>query len=83
MLHGHGIEPNIEDATYWLNKATNLGEARAFFSLAEMYEKGVGLKTNNTKAKELFQKSAELNDPSAQLKIALRLLQDSELQPDE
>jgi len=76
LLNGHGIEPNIEDATYWLNKATNLGEARALFTLAEMYEKGLGLKTNLVKAREFFQKSAELNDPSAQLKIALRLLQD-------
>jgi TPR repeat protein len=74
LLYGHGIEPNIEDATYWLNKATNIGEARALFTLAEMYEKGVGLKKNSIKARELFQKSAELNDPSAQLKIALHLL---------
>lgn len=79
MLNGHGIEPNIEDATYWLNKATNLGEARALFTLAEMYEKGVGFRINKSKAKELFQKSAELNDPSAQLQIALRLLEDNEM----
>jgi TPR repeat protein len=34
LLNGHGIEPNIEAATYWFNKAANLGEGRAYFSLA-------------------------------------------------
>jgi TPR repeat protein len=83
MLNGHGIEPNIEDAIYWLNKATNLGEARAYFTLGEMYANGVGLRTSLKKANELFIKSAELNDPSAQLRTALRLLQDLEIQSDE
>lgn len=32
-LEGHGIEPNIDDAAYWFNKAANLGEARAYFAL--------------------------------------------------
>jgi len=54
LLNGHGIEPNIEDAAYWFNKAASLGEARAIYSLAEMYETGLGLKTNTVKANELF-----------------------------
>ena len=54
MFNGHGIEPNIEDATYWLNKATNLGEARAIYTLGEMYELGLGFRTSNSKANELY-----------------------------
>jgi len=54
LLHGHGIEPNIEDATYWLNKASNLGEAKAIFVLGEMYDQGLGFRRSSQKASELF-----------------------------
>jgi len=42
LLNGHGIEPNFEDAVYWLNKSINLGEAKAIFTLASMHEQGIG-----------------------------------------
>jgi TPR repeat protein len=42
MLEGHGIEPNIDDATFWFEKARNLGEAKATFTLGLMKEKGIG-----------------------------------------
>jgi TPR repeat protein len=65
MLEGHGIEPNIDDATFWFEKARNLGEAKATFTLGLIKEKGIGTRVNKSKAQELFRKAAEMNDPSA------------------
>lgn len=65
MLHGHGIEPNIEDATRWFNKAAGLGEARAYFALGEMQEFGIGCRINKLEATELYKKGAKLGDSNS------------------
>ena len=65
LLHGHGIEPNVEDATRWFNKAAALGEARAFFALGEMQERGIGCRVNMLEATELYKKAAKLGDANA------------------
>jgi uncharacterized protein len=65
MLNGHGIEPNLDDAIYWLNKAANQGEARALYTLGAMQEEGQGSRVNMQKAAEFYQKAAKLNEPQA------------------
>jgi TPR repeat protein len=49
-LHGHGIEPNIDEAIYWLNKAANLGEPVALDCLGDMQAKGIGSRVSLSKA---------------------------------
>lgn len=78
LLHGHGIEPNLEDATRWFNKAASLGEPRAYFALGEMQEYGMGCRINKLEATELYKKAANLGDPSAQLKLAKMFLTEFE-----
>ena len=77
-LHGHGIEPNVEDAKRWFNKAAAGGEARAFFALGEMQEYGIGCRINMLEAIELYKKAAKLGDANSQLKLAKLFLTEFE-----
>ena len=58
MLNGHGIEPNIDEAIHWFNKAANLGEPKAIYHLGKMYEQGLGSKINNQRAMEMYKKAS-------------------------
>ena len=58
------MEPNVEDATRWFNKAASLGEARAYFALGEMQEFGVGCRINKLSATELYKQGAKAGDPN-------------------
>ena len=77
-MHGHGIEPNLDDAIGWFNKAASLGEGRAFYALGEMQEHGIGTRVNKLEATELYKKAAKIGDPSAQLKLAKMFLREFE-----
>lgn len=65
LLHGHGVEPNVEDAARWFNKAALMGESRAYFALGEMQENGIGCRINKLEATELYKKAAKAGDPNA------------------
>ena len=72
------MEPNVEDATRWFNKAASMGEARAFFALGEMQEFGIGCRINRLEATELYKKGAKAGDPNSQLKLAKLFLTEFE-----
>ena len=76
MLHGHGIECNLDNAVYWFNKSASLGEPRALLALGEMQEKGIGTRINLTAATSLYQRAAEQEEPGAQLKLAKMFLKE-------
>ena len=77
-MHGHGVEPNVEDASRWFNKAAMMGESRAYFALGEMQEHGIGCRINKLEATELYKKAAKAGDPSAQLKLGKMFLTEFE-----
>jgi TPR repeat protein len=79
LLHGHGIEPDIEEAVRLLNKSAQLGESRAFFVLGEIQEHGIGCRVDKREALQFYQKAAQLGEPSAQLRLARIFL--SEVNP--
>lgn len=74
LLHGHGVEPDIEEAVRLLNKSAQLGEPRAFFVLGEIQEFGIGCRVDKREALSFYQKAAQLGEPSAQLKLARMFL---------
>lgn len=57
-------------AAAWLGKAVSQRYPAAFFSLSELYERGVGVTKDIKKADELLLQAADFGDPKAQLKIA-------------
>jgi uncharacterized protein len=65
LLEGHGIEPSTEDAILWFEKSANLGEPRAIYSLGKIYEEGIGVRIDISKAVQHYERAAELGDASA------------------
>ena len=52
------------DAIYWYKKAASEGNIQGINSLGNMYDFGIGVAENDTKALEWFIKAAEKNDPA-------------------
>lgn len=73
-MHGHGVEPDIEEAVRMLNKSAQQGESRAFYVLGEIHENGIGCRVDKREALSFYQKAAQLGEPSAQLKLARMFL---------
>lgn len=65
LLHGHGVECNLDNAVYLFNKSASMGEPRALLALGEMQEKGIGTRINHAVATSLYQRAAEQNEPGA------------------
>lgn len=69
---GSGTERNLGEATRWYRLAAERGDARAMAALGRLL-----LKENSTEARQaarqLFQKSAELNDPGGQYNLGWML----------
>lgn len=55
----------------WLLKAADLGSGRAENRLGEIYEHGVGAKTDLSRAAEWYRKGAEAGNPAAQYNLAI------------
>ena len=51
--------PKFEEAVEWYKKAVEKGNARAYYSLANCYYKGQGVKIDKNKAYELYKTAAE------------------------
>ena len=54
LLHGHGIEPNKEYAITWFERSASQGEPRAYYSLGSLYEEGLGVRVDISKALNYF-----------------------------
>ena len=54
---GEGVEENYNQAKKWYEKSANQGNSDAQISLGLMYEKGIGVKQDHTKAQELYNKA--------------------------
>jgi len=70
FFNGHGQPQNIEKSLKYLQKAENLGSAKACTFLAELCERGIGQKKNLEKAMAYYKKGAERGDSSAFLALA-------------
>src|SRR6266542_2358331 len=57
--HLYGIEKDLEKAIYWYNKAVENGNEIAQYNLGQCYELGNVVDKDETKAFELYKKSAE------------------------
>ena len=65
FLHGHGIEPNVEEAVRWFNKSATQGEPRALIALGEIQELGIGCRVDTKEAVEFYKKAAQVGEPIA------------------
>lgn len=54
LLHGHGIEPNRDDAITWFERSANQGEPKAHYALGCIYDGGQGVRIDKKKAMEYF-----------------------------
>lgn len=57
-------------AASWLGKAVAQRYPAAYFSLSDLYERGVGVARDVKKADELLLQAADFGEPAAQLKLA-------------
>ncbi|KAG0335881.1 ERAD-associated protein, partial [Podila humilis] len=73
---GEGVEQNERTALMWFTKGSILHNAMALNGLGTMYLRGAaGVQVNPNKAKDCFQKAAEMQYPDAQVNMGLIYLQ--------
>lgn len=70
---GQGVERNLKQAVFWLQKAADLNDARGQFQLAMAYEKGMGVDRDLHQAAKWFEKAADQGDQQAQLNLGVML----------
>ena len=58
------MEKDEREAAKWLQRAADQGLAGSIAALASMYEQGLGVEADATKAKELYE-AAGFGDPSS------------------
>jgi len=46
LLNGHGIGQQLDDALHWYKLSIDKGEPKAMLALAQMNEKGIGMRVN-------------------------------------
>lgn len=63
-------EGNMERAVEYFSQSAQEGDARAYDCLAECYQKGLGVKTDESKAIEYYEKAAEQGIRHAQKALA-------------
>lgn len=64
-INGDGVEKNFQQALFWLTKAAESDFPPALYDLGAMYRNGEGVERNTAIAKELYLKSANLNNSMA------------------
>ena len=74
-LYGYGVKEDYTKVVEWWERASGCGHAKATYCLASGYDDGFdvffGVKKNETKARELYLKAAELGDKGAAFKLGL------------
>ena len=69
---GLSVPLDYDQALLWLGFAIEKKESSAFYHLAEMHRDGLGIPKNDSKASELFLRSANLGHVLSQLEIGTR-----------
>jgi TPR repeat protein len=59
LRRGLGVEPDLEQSLFWLQKASQSGDGEHLFALAQMYESGVGTPVDIPTAIELYLRAAQ------------------------
>jgi serine/threonine protein kinase len=69
-FYGRGVTQDYSKALNWYEKAADLGNGAAMFSLGWMYEKGEGVARDYQKAREWYQKGASAGNEMARAALA-------------
>ena len=69
---GQGVKQNYTEATKFLRRSAEQGEAVAQNNLALMYDHGEGVVKNTKEAIKLYRKAAEQGNAVAQYKLAIK-----------
>ena len=70
LLGGDGVEANDEEALRWFEKAAARHNPAGIYDLGTMYEGGRGVPESMDKAKELYERAAELGNGEARRRLA-------------
>ena len=66
-----GVKVDTDKAFYWLAKASNSNDAQAQYLLGYMYENGIKVAVNISRAVTLYKKAAKRGDILAQYSLAM------------
>lgn len=68
---GRGVQPNLEEAARWFERAANREIAPAQYRLGSLYEKGQGVKKDLEQARRLYRAAAEKGNGKAMHNLAV------------
>ena len=71
---GQGVERDLTQAFYWLQKAADSNDVRGLFQLAMAYEKGAGVERNLPQASYWLEQAAQQGDETAQFNLGVMLM---------
>ena len=64
-----GAPENDELAVYWYRRAADRGSPDATYNLGKMYEGGLGVLRDPGKARELYQRAAQMGNADAKTRL--------------
>jgi len=79
---GRGVQPNLEEAARWFERAASKGLTPAQFRYASMLEKGQGVKKDLTAAHKLYVAAAAKGHAKAMHNLAVLYAEGAEGKPD-
>jgi localization factor PodJL len=71
FAEGKGVQPNLEEAAKWYDRAANAGIIPAVFRLGTLYEKGMGVKKDLDTARRYYIQAAERGNAKAMHNLAV------------
>jgi localization factor PodJL len=71
FAEGKGIQPNLEEAAKWYDRAAKAGIIPAVFRLGTLYEKGMGVKKDVDTARRYYIQAAERGNAKAMHNLAV------------
>jgi localization factor PodJL len=79
---GRGVQPNLEEAARWFERAANREIAPAQYRLGSLYEKGQGVKKDIEQARRLYRAAAEKGNGKAMHNLAVLYAEGIDGKPD-
>jgi uncharacterized protein len=77
-MRGEGCERNDNDARKWLQKAADVDNIQALYTLGVIYEQGIDKVPDNETALSYYVRAADQGDTQSQLKSGLLYMQNNE-----
>jgi len=71
FAEGKGVQPNLEEAAKWYDRAAQAGIIPAVFRLGTLYEKGMGVKKDVDTARRYYMQAAERGNAKAMHNLAV------------